>query len=89
MSAHSKSSFPAPPSTLLPPAKTIDARGGPDRTWSALGDLGWLGLVVPEALGGSGLGMVELVIVAEEMGAVVFPGPYFSTVCLAVPALLL
>jgi alkylation response protein AidB-like acyl-CoA dehydrogenase len=65
-----------------------DRRGLPDATWRKLAELGWLGLIVPEALGGSGLGTLELVIVAEEMGAVVFPGPYFSTVCLGAQAIL-
>ncbi len=42
--------------------------------------LGWLGLAVPEEHGGSGFGLPELVIVAEEMGRAVAPGPFVPTV---------
>ena len=50
--------------------------------WAKLAELGWLGLVYPEAYGGSGLGFVDLAVVMEEMGRVVMPGPYLSTVLL-------
>ena len=61
--------------------------GMTDAVWRKMAQLGWLGLTVPEAYGGSGLGLLDLTIVAEEMGGVVLPGPYFSTVALALPAL--
>lgn len=48
--------------------------------WSALADLGWLGLHVPEEYGGSGFGLEELVIVAEALGRSVAPGPFLPTV---------
>src|SRR5215468_8747343 len=48
--------------------------------WRELAELGWLGLHVPEEHGGSGFGLPELVIVAEEMGRAVAPGPFVSTV---------
>ena len=48
--------------------------------WKALVDLGWLGLHVPEDLGGSGYGLEELVVVVEELGRVVAPGPFVPTV---------
>ena len=62
-----------------------DEHGTTDAFWRQLADLGWLGLAVPEAHGGSGLGLMDLAIVAEEAGAVVMPGPFHSTVCLALP----
>ena len=43
--------------------------------WRELSELGWLGLHIPEEHGGSGFGLPELVIVAEEMGRAVAPGP--------------
>lgn len=55
--------------------------------WSALADLGWLGLIVPDAYGGSGLGYLDLAVVLEECGAVVLPGPFVTTVALATPAI--
>ena len=48
--------------------------------WSALAELGWLGLHIPEENGGSGFGMPELVVVVEQMGAGIAPGPFVATV---------
>jgi alkylation response protein AidB-like acyl-CoA dehydrogenase len=50
-------------------------------------ELGWLGLAVPEQMGGVGMGPIEQAIVCEELGYVDAPGPYFSTACLTIPAL--
>lgn len=59
-----------------------DERGYADEVWNKMAELGWMGLVVPEEHGGAGLSMVDLVVVLEEMGKVVLPGPFFSTVAL-------
>src|SRR5437763_14728440 len=48
--------------------------------WSDIVELGWLGLHVPEAVGGSGFGLEELVVVVEELGRAVAPGPFVPTV---------
>jgi len=48
--------------------------------WSDIVDLGWLGLHLPEAHGGSGFGLEELVVVVEELGRAVTPGPFVPTV---------
>jgi hypothetical protein len=48
--------------------------------WKELGDLGWLGLHVPEANGGSGYGLEELVVVVEQMGRHLAPGPFVASV---------
>ncbi|WP_054815011.1 acyl-CoA dehydrogenase [Nocardia arizonensis] len=48
--------------------------------WSELAQLGWLGLHIAEADGGSGFGLLELVVVVEELGRVVAPGPFVPTV---------
>jgi alkylation response protein AidB-like acyl-CoA dehydrogenase len=50
--------------------------------WTKLAEQGWLGLVYPEAYDGLGLGLVDLVVLMEEMGRAVVPGPYFSSVLL-------
>jgi alkylation response protein AidB-like acyl-CoA dehydrogenase len=65
-----------------------DERGYSEDLWQKLAEMGWLGLICPEEYGGSGLGMVDLVVVLEEMGKVVMPGPFFSTVVLGGVALL-
>ncbi len=61
-------------------AMMADARGTTDVVWGELARLGWQGLVFPVEHGGAGLGMEELAIVCEEMGRVVLPGPFLSTV---------
>jgi alkylation response protein AidB-like acyl-CoA dehydrogenase len=48
--------------------------------WGELGELGWLGLHLPESHGGSGFGLPELVIVVEQLGRAVSPGPFVPTV---------
>jgi len=48
--------------------------------WPDLAGLGWLGLHLPEEYGGSGFGLPEVVIVAEEFGRSVAPGPLVPTV---------
>ncbi|HEY7137261.1 MAG TPA: acyl-CoA dehydrogenase [Acidimicrobiia bacterium] len=48
--------------------------------WDELRDVGWLGLHVPEEHGGSGFGLPELVVVVEELGRAVAPGPFVPTV---------
>jgi alkylation response protein AidB-like acyl-CoA dehydrogenase len=48
--------------------------------WSELGELGWLGLHLPESRGGSGFGLPELVVVVEQLGRAVAPGPFVPTV---------
>jgi alkylation response protein AidB-like acyl-CoA dehydrogenase len=45
--------------------------------------MGWTGLIVPEKFGGLGLHMLDLAVLAEEMGRVVLPGPFFSASVLA------
>jgi alkylation response protein AidB-like acyl-CoA dehydrogenase len=65
-------------------------RGGDPDLWRRVGrELGWTSLIIPEAYGGAGLGWIELAAVLEEMGRAVLPSPFFSTVCLATPAILL
>ena len=54
--------------------------------WSKLAEMGWTGLGIPEAQGGAG-GFLDLVVVLEEAGRALLPGPFFSTVGLFVPAL--
>ena len=50
------------------------------RTGSELADLGWLGLHISEADGGSGYGLIELLLVVEEHGRALAPGPFVPTV---------
>ena len=56
-------------------------------SWQELAELGWIGVSVPEEAGGAGLGFLEEAVLFEELGRVLYPGPYFSTVALALPEL--
>jgi alkylation response protein AidB-like acyl-CoA dehydrogenase len=56
-----------------------DDAGITPEMWRKIVDLGWTGLLVPEAQNGLGLGVVDAVVLQEEMGRAVFPGPYFSS----------
>ncbi len=50
--------------------------------WRHLAENGWLGIAFSEADGGSGLGLTDLVVLMEEIGRAVMPGPYPATVLL-------
>jgi alkylation response protein AidB-like acyl-CoA dehydrogenase len=49
-----------------------------------MADLGWMGLIIPKEYGGSGRSFQDMIILLEEMGRVLLPGPFFSTVILGV-----
>ncbi|HMD07134.1 MAG TPA: acyl-CoA dehydrogenase family protein [Candidatus Acidoferrum sp.] len=51
--------------------------------WSKLTHQGYTGIIFPEEYGGVGLGKVELMLLMEEAGRALLPGPFFSTVVLA------
>jgi acyl-CoA dehydrogenase len=56
--------------------------------WKGIADMGWMGTAIPESYGGLGLGYLELCVVAEELGRVLAPVPFSSTVYLLAEALL-
>jgi alkylation response protein AidB-like acyl-CoA dehydrogenase len=60
-----------------------DDRGTTDGVWQQVVDLGWTGVLVPESAGGLGLGLVDAVVLMEEMGRSLFPGPFFSSAVFA------
>ena len=51
--------------------------------WRKMADLGWLGLALPEQYGGYGLGHIDLVVLAKEMGRALCPSPFLPTAILA------
>jgi len=57
-----------------------DPRGESEAMWKEIAQLGWLGLALPERVGGADLGMVETAILLEELGRVACPTPYWPTV---------
>src|SRR6266508_700336 len=54
--------------------------------WKRMADMGWTGLGIPADYGGVG-SFLDLVVVLEEAGQTLLPGPFFSTMGMAVPAL--
>lgn len=65
------------------------SKGYDPDVWRQLaGQLGLLGLIVPEAYGGSGFSYLELIVVFEEMGRSLLCAPFFSTVAMATTLLL-
>jgi alkylation response protein AidB-like acyl-CoA dehydrogenase len=69
--------------------RQLDGAAGFDPAfWQTLSEeLGLPGIALPEAHGGQGFGPLELGIVQEEMGRVLVCAPFFSTACLAAPAI--
>ncbi len=62
--------------------RITEAEGGEGfarEQWKEIAELGWLGLTIPEAHGGAGLGWVDLVVVLEETGRSLFPSPLVSS----------
>jgi alkylation response protein AidB-like acyl-CoA dehydrogenase len=69
-------------------AELADAEPGWDpASWGLLAGLGWLGLSVPEDQGGAGASLLDEAVLFEETGRALYPGPFFATVGLALPAL--
>jgi len=48
--------------------------------WRKLSEQGYTGIIFREEYGGVGLGKVELILLMEEAGRALLPGPFFSTV---------
>jgi len=76
-----------PPKTVR---KVLESDGQYDKAlWKQIAEMGWLGTAIPEQYEGLGLGHLELCVIAEEMGRVLAPVPFASSVYLATEALLL
>jgi len=60
-----------------------DGDGHPAALWQAMGEQGWLAVLVPEEYDGLGLGLVDAQVIARELGAGVAPGPWRGTVLAA------
>lgn len=56
-----------------------DERGFTDEWWASVQELGWPSILLASAVGGMDLGLVDLVVILEEMGRVPAPGPFFSS----------
>jgi alkylation response protein AidB-like acyl-CoA dehydrogenase len=63
-----------------------DENGYSPELWQKMAQQGWMGLIIPEEYGGTGMNICELVVLLEEFGRALVPGPFIPTVVLgAVP----
>ena len=76
---------------VLGGASPLDGDGGAPApaNWPQMAEMGWLGLEVPEGLGGSGATFAEVAVLLEEMGRAATVSPFLGTGVLGVGALLL
>jgi alkylation response protein AidB-like acyl-CoA dehydrogenase len=54
-----------------------DPVGYPPAFWSQLGELGLLGMTIPEEYGGSGMSTIDAAVVYQELGRALAPSPHF------------
>lgn len=64
-----------------------DPAGTADEVWRGLAALGATAVLVPQEYGGAGMTMFEAGLVAEELGAALYPGPWLSSAVVATRAL--
>jgi acyl-CoA dehydrogenase len=57
--------------------------GDPSELWKAVGEQGWLAVLVPEEHDGMGLGLLDASVIARAFGAGTVPGPWLGTVLTA------
>jgi alkylation response protein AidB-like acyl-CoA dehydrogenase len=78
-------------SSIAEVRRLMDSEAGFDpAVWSQLGnELGLQSLALPESYGGAGYTMVELCLVAEEMGRALLCAPFLSSIALAANAILI
>jgi len=53
--------------------------GLPDGLWRTAAELGWLGMLVPEAYGGSASSFTDVAVLFEALGHGPLPGPFFQS----------
>ena len=74
--------------TRSPVSRTRALRDAQDPTgfsralWKEMAELGWVGILIPEAYGGASMGLADLVVVLEALGRTLAPEPFLSTVLL-------
>jgi alkylation response protein AidB-like acyl-CoA dehydrogenase len=59
-----------------------DEKGYSPELWQKMAQQGWMGLIIPDNYNGTGMNICELVVLLEEFGRALVPGPFISTVVL-------
>ena len=77
----------SPVSRLRELRDSRDASGFSRELWAAFADMGFTGILIPEAQGGLGLGYVEAGVVMEEIGRNLTASPFLASSVVAVTAL--
>jgi alkylation response protein AidB-like acyl-CoA dehydrogenase len=57
-----------------------DEKGYSPELWQKMAEQGWQGLIIPPEYGGSGMTFVDLIILMEEFGRALVPGPFIPTI---------
>ena len=70
------------PSSLVREAESSESGYSPE-LWRKMAELGWLALPFPFDVGGFGMGAVDLVVLAKELGRALCPSPFIPTVVLS------
>jgi alkylation response protein AidB-like acyl-CoA dehydrogenase len=74
-----------PPSVVRSAWDNDDGRSG--AAWRALAEMGVLGALAPEAAGGLGLSILDVILIVEEAGYAALPEPLVEHALVAVPVL--
>lgn len=78
----------APVAQLRKLRDTRDLDGFSRALWKQFAEMGFTGVLIPEALGGLGLGLVEAGVVMEEIGRNLSASPFLASSVVATTALL-
>jgi alkylation response protein AidB-like acyl-CoA dehydrogenase len=74
------------PKTLVRKLEQSEEGYSPE-LWKKMAELGWMGLIIPEEYGGMGYTFQDLVVLLEEIGRNILPGPLISTLTSTFPVL--
>ena len=74
------------PKTLVRKLEQSEEGYSPE-VWKKIAELGWMGLIIPEEYGGMGYTFQDLVVLLEEIGRNILPGPLIATITSTFPIL--
>jgi 3-oxocholest-4-en-26-oyl-CoA dehydrogenase beta subunit len=74
------------PKTLVRELEKSEKGYSPE-LWKKVAELGWMGLIIPEEYGGMGYTFQDLVVLLEEVGRNILPGPLIATIVSTFPIL--
>src|SRR3712207_3284390 len=60
-----------------------DETGYSPEVWKSMAEQGWQGIIIPEEYGGAGFAFLDLIVLLEEFGRALVPGPFVPTMIAA------